>query len=156
MSQFESTTPPEKNHECGGTPSGEAPLDWYYPYSLPQRPPHSIYGIISCTLALLSCVVFCMLVVVIGFLATTAPELYGNPKNWDEESPPLILLVVGIGIWGCIFATFAAFILGVVGAFQPHTRKVFSLLGIFFSAVPLLLLACFVTLGIILMLIGGA
>ena len=154
MSQFEPDPLPERTQVFGGAPPGEAPPDWYYPYSLPERPPHSIYGMISCTLALLSCVVFCMLVVVIGFLATTAPELYGNPKNWDEESPPPILLVAGIGIWGCIFATFAAFILGIVGALQPHTRKVFSLLGIFFSAVPLLLLACFVALGIILVLIG--
>jgi hypothetical protein len=67
---------------------------------------------------------------------------------------PAVLVIVGVGIWGCIFMTFAAFILGIVGLFQPHTRKVFSILGLLFSAPPLLFLAVSMIIGAIAMMSG--
>ena len=132
-----------------------APPPVVYLYQQPERLSHSTCGLLSFTLAFLSAVVFCTLLGVITYVVATAPDPESlNPENWDRTTPPLVFLIAGFGIWGCIFTTFAAFILGLVSIFQPHTRKIFPLLGLIFSGLPLLLLAAFIITGIIAMILG--
>jgi len=122
-----------------------------------ERLPHSIWGIISFWLAISSIVVYCAIFGCLMYVIATSPNpvtFNPNPGHWDKSAPPLWLIGAGLGQLGCFFATFAAFILGIVGVCQPHTRKVFSYWGLVLSALPLLLVAAFMLIGIIAMMFG--
>jgi len=120
----------------------------------PEQPqkeclPHSIWGVLSFWLAISSIAVYCAIFGSLMYMIGTSPnpETF-NPKNWEDTMPPLWIIFASIVGSGCFCATFAAFILGIVGVCQPHTRKVFAYWGLFFSILPsaLFLLAFVVTL----------
>jgi hypothetical protein len=86
------------------------------------------------------------------------PVEHSSIEEWRSrpELPvlPVSFVIVGVGIWGCVFMTFAALILGIVGLCQPHTRKVFSILGLLLSVPPILFLAVSMIIGVIAMMSG--
>jgi hypothetical protein len=96
-----------------------------------ERLPHSTCGRISLILAILSIAVFIGSSICIGMImGDTLPD-FDKPSDIKLEGS--VALVSGITSFfsgGCAFASFTALILGIVGLFQPRTRKVFSILGI--------------------------
>jgi len=123
---------------------------------LKEKLPHSMWGIISFWLAISSIAVYCVIVGCLMYVIGTSPNPETlNPEHWDKSSPPLWLIGIGIGQIGCFFATFAAFIFGIVGVCQSRTRKVFAYWGLFFSILPLLILATFFIIGLIVIASGG-
>ncbi|MCL2709640.1 MAG: hypothetical protein FWE95_02070 [Planctomycetaceae bacterium] len=107
-----------------------------------ERLPHSICGVVSFRFAVGSLVLFCILFSINLYLTVTFPETFKNPDTWYQEEP-LLFIFLNSGIWGCLLAALAAFILGIAGVHQPRTRKVFSVLGMFISMYPFILIPVF-------------
>jgi len=85
-----------------------------------ERLPHSLCGVISYRLAVYSLVMFCVLFSVQVCLVVTFPETYKNPDTWYQVEP-LSFVAINFGLWGCLLASLAAFVLGIVGVHQPRT-----------------------------------
>ena len=80
------------------------------------------------------------------------PELIEDVSPADVPMPPITarLAFSSFGMLACFFGQFVAFLLGVIGLFQPGTRKVLSICGIVFSASPFLFFAGIVFLSMLL------
>ena len=63
---------------------------------------------------------FCVLFSVQVCLVVTFPETYKNPDTWYQVEP-LSFVAINFGLWGCLLASLAAFVLGIVGVHQPRT-----------------------------------
>ena len=137
--------------------------DWDYSYAQSQGYmdtasqqriplPHSSWGIASFSLALLSAIGFSVL---IGFCVSIfmshpdmaeIAEMMNDPEflitieeNHAEIPPPFkMLALAGLGMLACLVVQFIAMVLGLIGLFQPGTRRTFALLGIVLSGAPFL------------------
>jgi len=125
MSSFESA-PPDENQETNTSRSCAPPTE-------KEALPLSTYGNVSLNLASIS-----MALAILGIA---------------------ILVMGGIGGFVVLGFTFAvlgalpALIFGIIGLYQPHTRRVDSILGIVFSLfilLPFALVAIFVIVAIVL------
>ena len=100
---------------------------------------HSKLGISSFILSILCGLGMLVTFIVAGVLETA------DPGSMDEESATVIL--IGFAVIGILFTDIVAFGLGIAGAVQKNTKKVFSVLGIIFSATTVLF-------SLLLMLVG--
>ena len=91
-----------------------------------MEPKHSKLGISSFILSILSGLGMFATFAIAGILESSAPG------GMDEEA--LSTMLIGFAIIGLMFTQVLAFGLGIAGAFQKNTKKVFSILGIIFSA----------------------
>ena len=115
--------------QCESRPSTEESV----PPSQKKSLPHSRYGVISLILTLGAIILpYVLLLICVHF---------------KLENEIGLLRIIAIGFFYVILAEVAAFTLGNVGLYQPHTRKVFSILGIVFSL-------CFLVPAIVLTTIG--
>ena len=106
-----------------------------------MEPKHSGFGIASLALSLVLGLLLFLLVVVAVVLEET------TPGGIDEKSPVVILL--GLAMFASGFFDLVALVLGVVGLFQQHRKKVFAILGVIFSAGVLLVFFLLMVIGLL-------
>ena len=109
-----------------------------------ERLPHSKCGILSFILPLLSAIV-CVAYSII-FLASHNPD---ECRDCLADFCFIGLYVFVFSVAGFIFASVAAFIFALIALCQPHTRKIFSILGLCLSA-PAILFLIYVIIGLLL------
>ena len=103
-----------------------------------ERLPHSIWGILSFAFALFAIGMFCLTPVLFAY-EEVLNELI--PHNWGQGGDPDPLLPTG-WLTACLpmLSSFPlallAFVLGIVGERQPHTREVFAIWGLVLSLLP--------------------
>ena len=146
------------------------PDEYHAAYPQPELP-HSLWGVASFGLALLSVFGSFMLLGLCMLIISSDPELQVITKDPDgfaqkmENDPDSIpdfvnspalawIALIGLGMLACGFAQFIALVLGVVGLCQPRTRKVFSICGIIFSSAPFLFFMGLIVLGMIVSAAG--
>ena len=83
---------------------------------------HSLLGIGSFVLALLSGIGIVLSIVVIGAVVVSDPEIAN-----DESSPAMISL--GLVMLGFMLLAVVAFALGFISLFMPNRKKLFGILG---------------------------
>jgi len=99
-----------------------------------ERLPHSRWGSLSFALAILSIGVFCVSFAVHAYLIITVPGFH-PPQNSNHEYPTWrFVMLFGSFYLGCMFVSFVAFVFGIIGVSQSHTRKVFAIWGMLLSA----------------------
>ena len=99
---------------------------------LDEPPPmrHSGFGIASFVIAIGAGLLEFALVVAAGVVEAS------TPGGMDENSPVAILL--GLGLFGGLFAAFVGVVFGIAGVCQSDRRKVFAVLGLVFCSAVLL------------------
>jgi hypothetical protein len=93
-----------------------------------ERLPHSAHGVRSFRLALPTTIIFIVTLVVIR----------STDHLLDDVAYFPLLILINLCFWGSTLVAISAFISGIKGLFQQHVRKVFSILGLIFSGIPLL------------------
>ena len=104
-----------------------------------ERLPHSKWGIASFVLAILSPIVFFVVICRLTFYI----------DGMLPESHPLVNVFISYWYLGLCFFNFAALVFAIVGLCQPRTRKVFPICGIVFSTLPILFFATIIVFAII-------
>ena len=102
----------------------EVPRSWTPPTEK-ERLPHSRWGIASFVLGLLLPVV--LLVIFCGLF------IYVASFSTDPTARRIFPVLTNIGVFGYIFVSSAAFILGIVGICQVRSRKIFAVAGLLLS-----------------------
>lgn len=110
------------------------------PPALPQATRHSGFGIASFIISLAAAVGLFLLVVIAGVMEASAPG------GIDEESAGAIFL--GLMIFGAIGIDLLALLFGIIGVLQKDRKKIFSILGIVFSAFSVAGIASLMMLGL--------
>ncbi len=103
----------------------------------PRQPRHSGVGVASFVLAIVAAVVLMIDIVVIVSMQ------FHNPRRGRESE-----MIVGLVILACVVLQLLALGLGIGGLLQRDRKKVFAILGVCFSAVPLLGEACLMLIGL--------
>ena len=102
------------------------------------------WGSMSFGLGLLSFGAFCVFFATYAYLIKMVPGFW-PPQDLEPgqlSAYPTFRICMGFGslFLCCFFASYTAFILGIVGGYQSHTQRNFAKWGIFLSVSPLLLL----------------
>jgi hypothetical protein len=103
---------------------------------------HSMLGIASFVLSLLTGFALFALIVVAGVLETT------TPGGLDEKSP--VAMIVGLLLFAGMGVDIVANGLGIAGVFQKDCKIVFAILGTVFSALTLLGVVGNIVLGLMM------
>jgi hypothetical protein len=103
---------------------------------------HSMLGIASFVLSLLTGFALFALIVVAGVLETT------TPGGLDENSP--VAVIVGLFLFAGVGVEVVAIGLGIAGMFQKNCKIVFAILGTVFSALALLGVVGIIVLGLMM------
>lgn len=109
-------------------------------YNMPTK--HSALGISSFILSLITGVIIFVLVVIAGAMEAS------TPGGIDEESAEAV--VVGLCIIAALFGCITSFGLGIAGLFQKDRKKIFSVLGVIFSALPFIGTVLLIIIGLAL------
>lgn len=116
----------------------------YQTYTPPVAPPqaarHSGFGIASFIISLAAAIGLFLLVVIAGVMEAS------SPGGIDEESAGALFL--GLMIFGAIGIDLLALLFGIIGVFQKDRKKIFSILGIIFSALSVTGIASLMMLGL--------
>ncbi len=89
---------------------------------------HSALGISSFVMSIITGLIIFLLVVIAGVMEVS------TPGGIDEESAEAVIL--GLFIIAALFGCLTALALGIAGLFQKGRKKIFSILGVIFSALP--------------------
>ncbi len=100
------------------------------PNATPENKKHSILGIISTLLALITGSIMLSLFIFSAYLDAT------TPGGVDEDSPAAIL--AGLGIFLTLAFIFLGTLFGFVGLFQNDKKKLFPAIGSFLNLFLLL------------------
>ncbi|OGX68672.1 MAG: hypothetical protein A2189_00570 [Paenibacillus sp. RIFOXYA1_FULL_44_5] len=104
---------------------------------MPEAPnPHSGFGIASFIIALISLI--SGIILVVGTIIVSA----GLVKSTGTIDPQIVqhnpaFILIGLGFFGAILLDLIGGILGIVGLFQKNRKKVFSILGVIISFLPM-------------------
>jgi len=115
---------------------------FYTQPSAPAELKHSGVGIASFVLSMLSGVSLFVLFGVAGYMESQ------SPAGMSEDDPTTMLL--GVALIAAAMAQFLAFILGVVGLFQPNRKKIFAILGTIFSLLAILTFGGLMVVGFVI------
>ena len=121
-------------------PNEEAP-----PPTQKERLPHSRWGIASFVITLNATIILLVLGIYHSYVCATIVQIIPNDVEFDRilyREQGIFVIFIGIG-YVCL--NLVAFMCGVVGIQQPHTRKVFAILGLCLSALPFILWIAYIT-----------
>lgn len=107
-------------------------------YDMPTK--HSAFGISSFILSMLTGIIIFVLVVIAGVLEVS------TPGGINEESVEAVVL--GLCILAALFGCLVAFGIGIAGLIQKDRKKIFSILGVIFSALSFIITVLLIIIGL--------
>lgn len=104
------------------------------------EPRHSGLGIAAFVTSVVAGLLMVLLFVVAGVLEAT------TPGGMDEESMAAVL--VGLGLFGLLFADLVAIGLAIGALFQQRRKKLFAVLGLVFALATVVVAALLMVIGL--------